>query len=479
MTQRVLSAPPPPGRDFADRSRPWRLRGVRRAVVALAGAAVLTAIALVVAPGVGPVAVVAVPIAVATPARRGLGAIARRRRRRRPAAQTGRPARRSATPLGISIVEIAAVLATAIAGVSWGQAMRQPSNSSFGIRTVEWLRDQGGAGLVSGVERAYYSLTAPAKGGAQLRTLPAVGVPAAPGSSAMSGPARTRAPSAARRAHHPRPSFRPPRVQPLLRPALRGEGVWTVTQGRFVRASRPPVLVAAYRPERDYPRLVAGLAWFDHRRTSVSLYAGTREPPGGADTSGAQVPVGARRRLLATFNSGFKHRDSGGGFFAHGRLIDPLVAGQGTIVGMQDGRVDVRAWHGGPRPRAGVAFARQNLPLIVDQRRANPNLSDGPQWGATLGNAILVWRSGVGVDAHGNLLYAAGPDLGVAGLARILIHAGAVRAVELDINSYWVTLNTYGLPGAGAARPLLPAMHRSAQRYLTPDDRDFFAVYVR
>jgi hypothetical protein len=239
------------------------------------------------------------------------------------------------------------------------------------------------------------------------------------------------------------------------------------------------VLVTAYRPTPDYPRVVGGLAWFNHRRTRISLYPGLREPPGGVASGAGQVPVGPRRRLLATFNSGFKHKDSGGGFFAQGRLFEPMVAGQGTIVGTQDGRVDVRAWHGGARPGAGVAFARQNLPLIVDHGRPNPNLSDGPQWGATLGNAVLVWRSGVGIDRRGNLLYAAGPALGVPGLARMLIHAGAVRAVELDINSYWVTLNTYGLTGARDARALLPSMDRSPQRYLSPDDRDFFAVYAR
>ena len=90
-----------------------------------------------------------------------------------------------------------------------------------------------------------------------------------------------------------------------------------------------------------------------------------------------------------------------------------------------------------------------------------------------------MWRSGVGVDRQGNLIYAAGPYLGVAGLAGILVHAGAVRAIELDINTYWVTLNTYGAPGARAAHSLLPTMQRSAERYLTPDDRDFFAVYER
>jgi hypothetical protein len=51
--------------------------------------------------------------------------------------------------------------------------------------------------------------------------------------------------------------------------------------------------------------------------------------------------------------------------------------------------------------------------------------------------------------------------------------------VELDINTYWVTLNTYARAGARDPGKLLPDMARPATRYLTPDDRDFFAVYLR
>ena len=111
--------------------------------------------------------------------------------------------------------------------------------------------------------------------------------------------------------------------------------------------------------------------------------------------------------LLATFNAGFKLEDSGGGFVVGGRVYAPLRDGQATLIAYRDGRVDVRTWTGGPAPGADVAFARQNLPLIVSGGQTRPNLSDGPEWGATLGNAVRVWRSAVGVDARGNLLYAA------------------------------------------------------------------------
>ncbi len=164
---------------------------------------------------------------------------------------------------------------------------------------------------------------------------------------------------------------------------------------------------------------------------------------------------------------------------AFGHTYAPLRDGQATFIRYRDGTADVRAWTGGPAPGPNVEFARQNLPLIVEGGQLNPQLSDGPQWGATLGNAVRVWRSGVGVDARGNILYAAADSQTATSLAQILQRAGAVRAMELDINYEWVTLNFYGAFGAGAPTKLLPGMSRDATRYLTPDDRDFFAVYAR
>jgi hypothetical protein len=187
-----------------------------------------------------------------------------------------------------------------------------------------------------------------------------------------------------------------------------------------------------------------------------------------------------RSRLLATFNSGFKLEDTGGaGFFTDGHLYAPLRDGQATLIGYSDGTVDVRSWTGGPEPGAGILFARQNLPLIVSGERLNPQLSNDSLWGATLGNAVRVWRSGVGVDARRNLIYASADSQTAQSLAQILQRAGAIRAMELDINYEWTTFDFYTGWGAAAPAKLLPGMDRPATRYLTPDDRDFFAVYAR
>jgi Phosphodiester glycosidase len=371
----------------------------------------------------------------------------------RPRARTRRRSAASRHRARRIVVLTALILLLDLVVSFWG-AMAGPSNVSFGVRAVEWMRDNGAAGMVSDIESVYYSLNAPATGGPPLKQLP-----------------RVRSGAQFRVA-----SYAPPPIPPVISPALPGEGQWRGT-GPLVGAGAP-VLVTTFRPDSNYPQLIAGIAWIDHTRTRLALYPGRYEPPGDGNQQ-ARVPPRLRSSLLATFNSGFKLEDSGGGFVSQGRVYAPLRYGQATLIGFHDGAVDVRTWTGGPDPGPSVVFARQNLPLIVEGGRLNPALSNDSLWGATLGNAVRVWRSGVGVDARGNLIYAAADIQTAASLASILQQAGAVRAMELDINYEWTTFNFYGVFGAGEPAKLLPGMSRPATRYLSPDDRDFFAVYAR
>jgi hypothetical protein len=351
---------------------------------------------------------------------------------------------------------LAAAICLVPVTISYLSMLTGRSDSSLGIRTVEWLTSNGARGIVNQVEATYYSLTAPSTGGPALKRLPR---------------------QTAVAARPVVPHYAPPALAPLITPALPGEGAWRPTFA--AGGSRPPVLVTSFRSDPAYPQMVAGVAWIDHTRTRLRLYPGLQEPSVSLPRGPMEVPPNHRGRLVATFNSGFKLQDSGGGFALAGHTYAPLKNGLATVVGYKDGRTDVISWTGGPTAGPTVRFARQNLPLIVNDGRPNPNLSDGPQWGATLGNAIRVWRSGLGVDAQGNLIYAAANYQTVGSLAKILIHAGAVRGMELDINSYWVSFISYRFPGGVDPANLLGAMNRSRYRYLTQDDRDFFAVYVR
>jgi hypothetical protein len=356
------------------------------------------------------------------------------------------------------IALVAALLGLFPAGISYLQTVFEPSNTALSIRSVEWLRSNGAASLVNTIESIYYSLTAPEKGGPPLRKLPHVG-------------AGTVAQTVAT-------EYRPPNITPLANPPLPGEGVWSPIRPN--EGPNPPILLTTFRPEpQEYPRIVAGVAWINTHRTEVVLYPGRLEPSVEMPNRGPEeVPPSQRYRLLATFNSAFKLEDSEGGFAYDGHTYAPLKEGQATFVKYANGTYNIIAWHGGPQAPPNVVFARQNLPLLVEEGKPNPRLNESAEWGATLGNAVRVWRSALGIDSHGDLIYVIADDQTAPSLARILIHAGAVRGMELDINSYWVTFISYGAPGAKDPQKLLE-FERPATRYLEPDDRDFFAVYEK
>ncbi|MGH2914714.1 MAG: phosphodiester glycosidase family protein [Solirubrobacteraceae bacterium] len=360
----------------------------------------------------------------------------------------------------------ASLLALVPALLSFAGMLVQPSNTSLSIRAVEWLRSNGASSLVSRVETTYYTIEAPATGGPTLHALP----PQA--SAANTSPVRIP------HSHRFALPYQPQRIAPVIHPALPGEGVWRPTFAGG--GSRPPVLITSFRTDPSYPGMVAGVAWMDAAQTSIWLYPGRDEPAVSMASRGPEeVPPDKRAELVATFNSAFKLADSGGGFASGGHTYAPMKDGLATILRYRGGGIALVDWHGGPAVGPDVIYARQNLPLIVSQGRLNPNLSSGPEWGVTVGDAIRVWRSGLGVDRRGNLIYAVANDQTVRSLAEILRRAGAVRAMELDINSYWPSFITYRHTHAGDPSNLLPGMSRSPYRYLTPDDRDFFAVYLR
>lgn len=357
---------------------------------------------------------------------------------------------------------LAALACLIPAGVSYLGAMSETHNVGLGVSSVEWLRQHGGNALVSQIENWYYTLNAPAKGGPPLRSLPQVGLASAGQSSQSTS----------------KPAYRPPRIAPIIQPALPGEGAWRpAAKGA---GPRPPVLLATFRSDPEYPQLVAGVAWIDSTRTHLSYVPGLAEPPPPLPHRGpSEVPDAQRSRVVATFNGGFPLETSNAGLIYRGGVREAMVNGIATVVEYRDGTVDVVRWHQRPRAPSNVWFAKQNLPPIIYEGRLNPNLSDGPEWGETVDNAVRVWRSGLGIDRRGNLIYAAADNQTVESLAKILQRAGAVRALELDINEDWTSFISYHRPGAADPSNLLPEMLRPADRYLTPDERDFFAVYLR
>jgi hypothetical protein len=190
------------------------------------------------------------------------------------------------------------------------------------------------------------------------------------------------------------------------------------------------------------------------------------------------VPPPATPRLLATFNSGFYEHDGPAGFYVNHTLYFPMVRGLATVVRYTNGTVDVIDWTGAARPGSDIVMARQNLPLLVNNARVVPGVANNAAWGLTLHGAPAVWRTALGVDAQGNLVYAAVANVTAEQLAQTMLELHVVRAMELDINPEWPIFVTYA--GARARGPSLdvPNPNQIPNRFLYASTKDFFAVFV-
>jgi hypothetical protein len=229
---------------------------------------------------------------------------------------------------------------------------------------------------------------------------------------------------------------------------------------------------------------VAGIVSMDQRLVSFQLRPGAEDPGPGNWKAQPWIPPGTRTGLVATFNGGFKLNTSGGGFYLNGITRGSLTNGAASVVYYRNGTIRIGKWGTEVRMTRGVVGVRQNLKLIVDHGHVPATVNQDVQanWGATLGGGYYVWRSGVGVTKDGRVIFVYGPALNVRELAGLLQRAGAVEALQLDINPFWMSFEYYRAGGRPAdPRPvnLLPTQQQSAYRYYSVYSRDFTAVYAR
>ncbi|HVA08621.1 MAG TPA: phosphodiester glycosidase family protein [Acidimicrobiales bacterium] len=349
---------------------------------------------------------------------------------------------------------------------SLGGALLNPAlGSSFSSRFAEWARGHGGASVVNWVEKEWYTHHAPPVGGKP----PAGAIVVPHGSTSVaSGPAHLPVPAA---------------IQPFASPAIAGEGEWSPA-GRLV-GGIPAVYVTTLRPDAIHTSYVVGVAWMDTKLLKATLYSGSQIPGNGPFKNTAPIQPTASDSLVAAFNAGFIQSESNGGYFTQGRLIDPLRVGAASVVIYRNGNVTLGQWGRDATMTSDVVSVRQNLDLLVDNGQPAPgiNAADTTKWGKTLGSKVFVWRSGLGQTANGALVYVGGPGLNALDLANLLVRAGAVRGMELDINTDWVNYSIYkpetpkgpasGLNGA----ELLPTMTGTPARYFQSWwARDFFTM---
>jgi hypothetical protein len=369
--------------------------------------------------------------------------------------------------------------------VSLGSALTNPAlGFGIGARGAEWVRDHGGGAIVTSIENWWYSLHPPPVGGR----------PAAsnlPSSATAAGGSSKGAVGGAGAKGHKVSSFylpKPAPLAPFASPAIAGEGKW-VPAGRLVDGV-PAVYTTFMRPDSVHTSIVDGIAWMDMRLLKPTLYSGSYIPGGGPYRYTAPIQPSAARTLVAAFNAGFRVQNSNGGYFTQGKLVLPLRSGGASFVIYKTGTANIGAWGTNVKMTPAVVSVRQNLDLIVNNGKPVPGLNDSysTKWGAVLGNSIYVSRSGIGITKNGALVYVGGPFLDITDLANLLARAGAVRAMELDINSDWVNYATFnpstpnGLANVANGTDLLPYADMSgppSRYFVSWWARDFFTMSAR
>jgi len=225
---------------------------------------------------------------------------------------------------------------------------------------------------------------------------------------------------------------------------------------------------------------------FDQSLVRLDLHAGSSDGGVLGWTYGDQIAPQELDGVVAGFNGGFKLSYDGGatvGFIANGHVAVLLKPGLASVVTYNDGSTNIGAWDDGvPAARRPVFSVLQNLRLLVSRGVA---MATGFScvvrcWGVTVMNHERVARSGLGITAIGQLVWAAGESLLPAELANALIGAGAQRAIELDINPHWVAAYRYAHSSASpTATPVVPGQEGILGQLFAAYRRVFFVVVAR
>ena len=227
----------------------------------------------------------------------------------------------------------------------------------------------------------------------------------------------------------------------------------------------------------------ATLLRFDQHLTELHLHAGSIYPGGSGWLYGDQITATEVHRIIAGFNGGFKFNVPGNGYVEGGRTAVPLTQGLGSVVTYNDGSTAVGAWgQGVPTRGKPIVSVRQNLDLLVDRGAlaATASTCRLSCWGATIAGRVTTARSALGITTGGSLVWAGGESLTPTTLGEALIQASVVRAVQLDINPFWVAAYLYAHHRNGpSATPVVPGQNGIYGQLLLPDTRDFFTIVAR
>jgi hypothetical protein len=264
-------------------------------------------------------------------------------------------------------------------------------------------------------------------------------------------------------------------------PAQTGEGIWK-NRPLNIFPNQEVMAYTFVRPDKGRPFAYVTLVKIDTHAVRLSTVAGTKQPGGPVGKVGpGKVPqtIIDSGNLIAAFDGGFQYRDGQYGMIVGTTTYLPLKPDLGTLIGYKDGTVRIVNYTG-QSLGTDIEFVRQNCPILIEN--GNITTSDPKNrklWGRTMTTDIYTWRSGIGVDKNGNIIYAVGNNLVPETLGIALKSAGAENAIQLDINPYWVRFNIFNSTGGSnySISTLTKSLTDGSKQYLGGDTKDFFYLY--
>ena len=265
---------------------------------------------------------------------------------------------------------------------------------------------------------------------------------------------------------------------------LAGEGIWH----NIPLSALPDKEVMAYtfvRPDPSRTFAITSIVKIDTSTLALGSVAGKVEPGGPVGKYGSgKVPIDLVNTgsLIAAFDGGFQYKDGAYGMIVGDTTYLPLKDNMGTIVGYKDGTVKILNYNTGENLGNNISFIRQNGPMLIKDGSVMVTDPDSIKvWGRVIGTDTFTWRSGIGITSDGDILFAAGNNLNPLTLAEALRMAGAINAIQLDINPYWVRFNIFNSKGSGQydSYPLNQEMQDGSKEYLNGYQKDFFYVYKK
>ncbi|MBK7581866.1 MAG: hypothetical protein IPI67_16860 [Myxococcales bacterium] len=262
----------------------------------------------------------------------------------------------------------------------------------------------------------------------------------------------------------PETGWPPAPMEPMISPALDGEGKWRpLDKDPFIprNAGAPAPFVQSFirtDQKRAYNQTWV-LVW-DPRQIALHSMSGTVEPKSATGETGpGLVPrkPEVMSRLVGGFNGGFQATHGEFGMMADGVVYLPPKPYSATVAELTDGSTAFGTWPNDEKVPDNIVSFRQNMtPLVVDGT-VNPykrNWWGGVPPGWT--DESRTTRSAVCETKEGFVAYLYGASIDADHLALAMQRARCVYGIHLDMNPGHTGFEFYRAAPAAA----LPAVGR-------------------